>query len=222
MDTETNSNVVSRREILKRGAFVGGAVLWVTPVVQAVGMGRAYAKDVSTGCYRYCIKWDAGGSNLPPDVNPPLTCTDNGANAYPVWGNVWTELGKPPPEKANALTCVDTGGANDLASAEFITAKRTGRKFVVYGDQTNGFWVAFPPDIKLAYLADVNLYSVGAKCGQTLARFTPEVKVDPCYTDPDGVPFNRIHIPAYCGSGSNGISHIEMIVDWCPNGAQPN
>lgn len=37
----------TRREILKRGAVVGGGVLWVTPVVQTLGMGSAYAAPVS-------------------------------------------------------------------------------------------------------------------------------------------------------------------------------
>ncbi len=43
--------LVTRREILKRGAIVGGGVLWVTPVVQTLGMGRAYAAATSgDGC----------------------------------------------------------------------------------------------------------------------------------------------------------------------------
>jgi uncharacterized protein YfaP (DUF2135 family) len=38
---------VSRRELLKRGAALGGAVLWVTPGMQVVGMSRALAQEVS-------------------------------------------------------------------------------------------------------------------------------------------------------------------------------
>jgi len=44
------TNHISRREILKRGAFVGGAVVWATPVVQTLGMGRAFAAPVSKTC----------------------------------------------------------------------------------------------------------------------------------------------------------------------------
>jgi len=40
---------MNRREALKKGALVGGAVLWITPVVQMVQMGPAYASDVSPG-----------------------------------------------------------------------------------------------------------------------------------------------------------------------------
>jgi hypothetical protein len=38
---------VSRRDALKKGAAVGGALLWATPVVQTIGMTRAYAAGVS-------------------------------------------------------------------------------------------------------------------------------------------------------------------------------
>ncbi len=39
--------LTTRREILKRGAIVGGGVLWITPVVQTLGMSTAVAADVS-------------------------------------------------------------------------------------------------------------------------------------------------------------------------------
>ncbi len=214
MGTETNSNTISRREILKRGAFVGGAVLWVAPAVQVVGMGRAFAKDVSPNCSRYCIKWDFDTNAPPPDVTQPLTCTKGGTiSAYPIWGNTWTAIGNAA-DVAKALTCTD--GTDTDTSAMAIT-NRSGNEFVVYGTQLAGFWVAFPPDTKLAYLADVGLESVGAKCGTATATFTPTVEDDPCYTDPNGVPFKRIHVTG-CNNGSD-ISHIEMIVDWCPNSA---
>ncbi len=40
---------VSRRDALKRGAVVGGALLWVTPVVQVIGLGQANAQSESGG-----------------------------------------------------------------------------------------------------------------------------------------------------------------------------
>lgn len=39
--------LVTRRDVLKRGAVVGGTVLWVAPLVQTLGMGRAFAADTS-------------------------------------------------------------------------------------------------------------------------------------------------------------------------------
>ncbi len=38
---------ISRRDLLKRSAALGGAVVWVTPLVQMVGMGRAFAQTAS-------------------------------------------------------------------------------------------------------------------------------------------------------------------------------
>ncbi len=38
---------ISRRDLLKKGAALGGAVVWATPVVQTLGMGRAYASTAS-------------------------------------------------------------------------------------------------------------------------------------------------------------------------------
>lgn len=40
---------VSRRNALKKGAIAGGALLWVTPVVQVVGLGQANAQAASGG-----------------------------------------------------------------------------------------------------------------------------------------------------------------------------
>jgi len=48
------TNQITRREILKRGAFVGGAVLWVTPVVQTLGMSSALAQTPSDICTPSC------------------------------------------------------------------------------------------------------------------------------------------------------------------------
>jgi hypothetical protein len=38
---------VSRREALKKGAMIGGTVLWVAPLVQTIGMTGAYAQTTS-------------------------------------------------------------------------------------------------------------------------------------------------------------------------------
>ena len=38
---------ITRRDLLKKGAVLGGAVVWVTPIVQSVGMGRAFAQTTS-------------------------------------------------------------------------------------------------------------------------------------------------------------------------------
>jgi hypothetical protein len=45
--TENETQGITRRDLLKRGAVLGGAVVWATPVVQTLGMGRAYANTAS-------------------------------------------------------------------------------------------------------------------------------------------------------------------------------
>lgn len=45
---------ITRREMLKRGAVIGGTVLWATPVVQTLGMGRAFAATPSDVCIGSC------------------------------------------------------------------------------------------------------------------------------------------------------------------------
>ena len=64
---------ITRRDLLKKGAVLGGAVVWVTPIVQSVGMGRAFAQTTSPctppisyiamnvlcGANAYFIKWEA-------------------------------------------------------------------------------------------------------------------------------------------------------------------
>jgi hypothetical protein len=41
---------VSRRDFLKRGAALGGAIAWATPVVQTIGMRAAFAQTASPAC----------------------------------------------------------------------------------------------------------------------------------------------------------------------------
>ena len=53
-----SESTLSRREFLKRGAVVGGAAVWMTPVVQTVGMSSAFAQATSPGdcAYIFAVK----------------------------------------------------------------------------------------------------------------------------------------------------------------------
>jgi hypothetical protein len=44
---------VTRRDLLRRGAIVGGTLLWATPVIQTVAPS-AFARDVSPAEYHCC------------------------------------------------------------------------------------------------------------------------------------------------------------------------
>jgi hypothetical protein len=52
--TEEIHEGLTRREVLKKGAKLGGTLLWVAPVVQAVGMSPAMAQVASEG-NRCCL-----------------------------------------------------------------------------------------------------------------------------------------------------------------------
>ena len=44
---EEQGQGITRRDLLRKGAVLGGAVVWTTPVVQTLGMGRAFAQTAS-------------------------------------------------------------------------------------------------------------------------------------------------------------------------------
>jgi hypothetical protein len=78
---------VSRRQALKRGAFVGGALVWTVPVVQAVSMTAAHAESASAPPPRARQisggGSSGGGSTVPPGTPGQLSFT---GTAVPVTG----------------------------------------------------------------------------------------------------------------------------------------
>lgn len=89
---EETSQGITRRDLLRRGAVLGGAVVWTTPVVQTLGMGRAFAqtaspvdgggKDVSYAV----ISWQCNGSTLKVKWEPGKGFSTSGA--LPDCGNI--------------------------------------------------------------------------------------------------------------------------------------
>jgi len=63
-----SSSGITRRDVLKRGAVAGGAVLWAVPVVQVIGMTASHAEAASGG----------GGT---PTSHPTPTATGTGGPA---------------------------------------------------------------------------------------------------------------------------------------------
>ena len=61
-----SDNGLNRRDVLKRGAIVGSAVLWAVPAVQVIGLGASHAEAASGG----------GGSTPAPPTQPPTHHTD--------------------------------------------------------------------------------------------------------------------------------------------------
>lgn len=44
---------LSRRDVLKRGAVLGGSLIWAVPTIQAIGMSAAFANETSPVCNVY-------------------------------------------------------------------------------------------------------------------------------------------------------------------------
>lgn len=71
---------VSRRDFLKRGALLGGALVWTTPVVQVVGMNPALAQVASPTCeFWYAVKIERTDGTCPTDFTtiPPSSGSTN-------------------------------------------------------------------------------------------------------------------------------------------------
>ncbi len=88
----TNKDGLSRRDFLKRSAALGGALVWVAPVVQVVGMRPAFAAPVSPGevCdVFYAVKIEEGGvcvdiwNQTDPNDNQCLDVDDTGVVPIP-------------------------------------------------------------------------------------------------------------------------------------------
>lgn len=65
---------MTRRDLMRRGAVVGGTLLWVAPAIQSIG-AKAYAAEggVSPGRCAACFCFDPIVSTLAPNL-----CNDDG------------------------------------------------------------------------------------------------------------------------------------------------
>lgn len=69
---------LTRRELLKKGAALGGALVWAAPTVQIIGMQPAMAAHVSDLCI--CVKFnncDDGGTWEVLGAENPGNCLDS-------------------------------------------------------------------------------------------------------------------------------------------------
>ncbi|MEX1005551.1 MAG: hypothetical protein WD156_09295 [Acidimicrobiia bacterium] len=105
---------LTRRDILKRGAVLGGALVWVTPAVQIVGMGRAKAQIPSPGCIRYCMKWEVDGNDRVQDTEVQddivyVTPCDPDDTWAVLWTSNWVALGEGGNDDLDSLGLADEG-----------------------------------------------------------------------------------------------------------------
>lgn len=77
-----HSEGLTRRDIIKKGAILGGTVMWVTPVVQTVGMSRALAQEPSDTCIpdNWAVEMVVNQQGTRFDGSPVLPERSNPAN----------------------------------------------------------------------------------------------------------------------------------------------
>jgi len=91
---------VSRRDFLKRGALLGGALVWTTPVVQVVGMNPALAQAASPACnVWYAVKIEREEGTCPTGftIIPPSPGSTNDGCCTDITGG-----SQPPGQCLNA------------------------------------------------------------------------------------------------------------------------
>ncbi len=72
---------MSRRDLLRRSAIVGGALLWAAPTIQTVGMKAAAAYGPSPGECSACYCYTPDGSgNIVKNYGQPDAFVDPGQN----------------------------------------------------------------------------------------------------------------------------------------------
>ena len=153
--SESQGQGISRRDLLKRGAALGGAVVWATPVVQTLGMGRAFAQDTSPvggkdisyiainvdcGENQFFIKWEDGGWDGDPgrapdcaDKNTLFGGADGGSLGFGVslLNESCAELSIPEIYRSCELTIWVKAGSSKSTAEPCNTVTSTGEEKVV-------------------------------------------------------------------------------------------
>jgi hypothetical protein len=178
---------LTRREVLKKGALLGGALAWGTPVVQVIGMRPALAQTTSPDCPNlYCLKAEVSGGSLGP------------------FGPLGGGQGKG---KGNCLGTPDNCDHDVPQSIlDYLNSN-------VSGDPETGFTVKLPPGCRLAELSGGSEDPFGgmgpaaaAKCGK---KGTPgsQDPADWCF----GPTIEGNELTFICDNDS-AVSHIELII----------
>lgn len=58
---------VSRRDLIRRGAIVGGTLLWAAPVIQSINAGVARAAGASNACATCYCRWRRNNNSFIAD-----------------------------------------------------------------------------------------------------------------------------------------------------------
>lgn len=189
---------LTRRDLLKKGAVLGGALAWGAPVVQVIGMRPALAQSTSPSCPNlYCVKAEAGAWTF-LNCSKGQTGRERGGGNCLGLPNDQGDLSEAPESVLSAIdvdpnaTCLE--GTEDAVPGVKVTLPANCR---LAGDDNE----AGSPD---AFVGGV---SAAAKCGSKGGEQTCDAPAE-VTTDEDGRTV--LCFPLECSNGTE-ISHIEII-----------
>jgi hypothetical protein len=140
---------LTRRELIRKGAILGGTVMWVTPVVQTVGMSRALAATPSDTCIpRTPVQvvdnadgsFGTGGRQAGREDPDNVLVQDNAFYSLGFGGYVVVELDGDvfPSQDPTVIVIETTNGTNyPLESADVFIAQAEGGPFFKVGEADN-------------------------------------------------------------------------------------
>jgi hypothetical protein len=150
---------VSRRDFLKRGAALGGAMIWATPVIQIVGMRPALASHTSPPI---CDVVKAVKIEILESEESPCGGARRAATGIADEYCCEDIAGEPPTDGdcRPATYVAESGGCDHIASVHFA-------------DEFN--WeITFTDDC--FYLDGMIALKAGAGCGTPLAEYDPATR----------------------------------------------
>lgn len=151
---DTATSGLSRREAIKKGAIVGGAALWVSPVIQNVGISAASGQTTSPAPAQ--CRFMTGGGRVVNGTGDrafygfnlqcgKLTASPGVGNHLNIVGN--TETGERFHFQLTALTVATCDWTGDPAppAADFnrFTGRGTGQAQESGGPMTSGYTIDF-------------------------------------------------------------------------------
>lgn len=139
---------LTRREVLKRGAVVGGTLLWAAPAIQTIGMSAALADTPSICSEQWADSVDSFSQGLRSDgsavpaarsnPNSALGPTDGNFFSLGFGGQITVKFASPAFRTAGAFVVVveTTGGTYPLEKAE-VSVSADGATFHLAGEARN-------------------------------------------------------------------------------------
>lgn len=195
--TQPNESGLTRRDLLKSGAVLGGALAWGAPVVQLIGMKPAMAQEVSGCPNTYCLKAEYDDGVLGPFINcsPGIARGSGRGNCLIPSEEDFDEgdFSGVPGAIFEGIVVSDCDGGDGIMLTLPVGCHLAGE------DNASG-----SPD---AFVGNV---SAAAKCGR-IGETNEDEGCDAPEIGVNGDGQTTLCFPKKCTNGS-GLSHIELII----------